>query len=123
METKALRVFYGKSDNKIVWTYELRGTGKFPTTISKDLAKIPGKMPDGETSLGGKPQDYACIKVMDAQRAIAFLKSDENKIVDGKVVIGAKRITPEPIPARDLTAEIDTLEARLRILEKRVERS
>lgn len=98
METKAVRAFYRKADNEIVWTHELKGTGEFPLLIEDNLSEIPNKMPDGEMPLGGVPEDYACIEETDPQRASDFLASDDNKVVDGKLVIGAPRpeIPPEP---------------------------
>lgn len=123
METKALRVFYRKSNNQIVWTHELRGTGKFPTTITQDLAEIPDKIISreldadgsviGETRVGGVVQNYSCIEEQDSQRASNALLSDNNKISNGKLIIGSKRVIVEHQPPRDLLAEIDELKARL----------
>lgn len=118
-ETKALRVFYRKSDNQIIWTHELRGTGAFPTTIEADLAEIPYKMPDGLVALGGNVDDYACIEEADTQRAINFLASDNNRIIKGKLVAGDRRVVPEPPLHRDLVAEIDEIKARVKELEKK----
>lgn len=118
METKAIRVFYRKADNEIVWYHELRGAGEFLTTIGEDLGEIPSKMPDGETPLGGIPEDYACVEESDTQRTDKFLASDDNKVVDGKLVIGTPRPVVEPTPARDLAAEIDELKAKVEKLEK-----
>jgi len=115
-----VRVFYRKSDNDIVWSCELRGGGIFPTTVETDLTDISNMMPDGKTPLGGVPEDYACIVELDPERTEGFLNSDENKIVDGALIIGAERITPKPtptIPPRDLVAEIDELKARLDSIE------
>lgn len=106
MKTKAVRVFYRKSNNQIVWSHELRipfegYPGEFPTTMEQDLAEIPNKAIitgiDGEgepilTKLGGIPKDYAGIEETNSQRAKDFLNSDKNTIVDGALVIGAKRI-------------------------------
>lgn len=127
MNTKAIRVFYRKSDGKIVWTHELRGIGEFPTTIEQDLAEILDKVTsreiayDGtiisETKLGGKVEDYACIEEQNPQRASDALTSDENQIINGKLIIGAKRIISEPTPPRNLFTELDTLKARIEKLE------
>lgn len=94
VETKAVRIFYRKSDNQIVWHHELRGTGEFPTTIDNDLAEIPSKIPDGIMPLGGIAEDYGCIEEQDSQKACDFLNSDESKIVDERLVIGPKRVVP-----------------------------
>ena len=96
MATKSIRIFYRKSDGKQVWYHELRGSGVFPTTIEQDLADIPNKMPDGETSLGGILNNYGCIEERDAQKILDALDSDKNKVVNGELVIGAKRIVPPP---------------------------
>lgn len=121
-ETKAVRVFYRKSDNQVIWTHELKvlkgSSGKFPTTIKDDLNEIPLKMPDGITPLGGVPDDYGCIEVTESTAAKGFLSSDNNKVADGKLVIGTPRITPIPVPPRDLVAEIDKLKERIAKLEK-----
>ena len=107
MATKALRIFYRKSDGQPVWTHELRGSGIFPTTPEQDLAQIPDKVGQGNID------DYACIEETNVQRAEAALDSDDNRILDGKLIVGAKRITPEAIQPRNLRAEIDELKARL----------
>lgn len=111
MATKGLRVFYSKIDNLIVGTHELQAPeekqdAKFPNTVENDLTTVPDKpqlnatgsvVLDGNGNLiklGGVPEDYACIEELDSQRASDLLASDENSIVDGKLVIGAKRIVP-----------------------------
>lgn len=92
---KAVRVFYGRADNQIVWTHTLESpggySGIFPTTIEQDLAEIPDKTPDGETPLGRAIEDYACIEETDTERATAFLGSGDNSIVNGKLIIGELR--------------------------------
>ncbi len=113
MGTKAVRVFYRKSDNQIVWQYELRGPGEFPITVKDSLIEIPNKMPDGETQLGGEWQEYACIEELDSEKAVAFLASNENQIINDQLIIGTPRIIPEPIPPRDLEAELDENKAEL----------
>lgn len=115
---KALRVFYRKSDNKIVWTHELRGTGEFPTTVEIDLSQIPGTMPDGKTPLRGVIDDYECIEELDSQKASAFLASDTNAVVNGKLIIGNPRSIIIPQSSRNLAAEIDELKAKIKKLEK-----
>lgn len=110
METVAIRVFYRKSDNQIVWTHELRSPegylGQFPTTVEQDLAEIPDKMPDEITPLGGMPEDYACIPVEDTQVIEEFFASDDNTIVNAHLITGAPRPPPEPDPDTIRAAEI-----------------
>jgi hypothetical protein len=101
METKAVRVFYRKANNQIVWYHELRGPGIFPTSVEEDLAEIPDKVTSvdldaggnvkTEYKLGGIPEDYGCIEEQDAQKAKSYFESDENAIVNGELVIGPPR--------------------------------
>ncbi len=116
METKSIRVFYRKSDGEVVWSHELRGTGKFPTSVASDLAGISGQMPDGLTPLGGFPGDYACIEVDDTVVIEGFLASDSNKAVDGKLVTGTPRPVLPAVKPRDLAAELDAVAKRLSAL-------
>ena len=117
---KAVRVFYRKSDSQIVWTRTLDGTGEFSTTIEQNLAEMPDNMPDGETPLGGVPEDYACIEVTDQTTISAFMASDSNTVVKGKLITGTPRPIVIPEPPRDLVAEIDELKAKVTELEKKV---
>lgn len=118
---QALRIFYRKSDERIVWSHETRSPEGVkvvcPSTIEEDLSDIPSKIPDGETPLGGMPSDYGCIEVKEAN-IDAFFASDSNKVVKGKLKIGNLRPEPEPEPepepARDPLAEIDKIKARLK---------
>lgn len=92
---RQLRAFYHKSDNQIVWYHETRSPEGMkavcPTTIKADLAGLPNKKPDGKTPLGGLPEDYRCIKV-DSEVITAYFKSDDNKIIENKVVVGQSRV-------------------------------
>lgn len=117
-----LRVFYRKSDNELVWYHETHSPegvkAVCPSTIEQDLADLPNKMPDGENPLGGSSSDYGSIEVKEAD-IDAYLASDANKVVAGKLLIGEPRPEPEPIselPPRDLLAE---LEARVKALENK----
>ncbi len=108
METKAIRVFYRIIDNQIIWTHTTsdsngRIPAPFASTVEQDLAGIPNNKPDGITALGGIQDDYACVvgqyhpysfQINDIATIDAFLTSDENTIVDGVLVIGAKRVVP-----------------------------
>ena len=131
METKAVRVFYRKSDNQIAWTPlttdpKGRTPAPFAATVEKDLAGIPDKPQldangsvildanDNPIRLGGVPEDYACVEELDNQRASDALDSDKNQVVDGNLIIGAERIIPEPIPPRDALAEIDDIKVKLK---------
>jgi len=103
METKAVRIFYRKSDNQIVWTHTVvdfmgRTPAFFPTTIEEDLAKIPDKPKlnsDGSiiegTRLGGVVEEYDYVQEDDSQRAQDALDSDENRIVNKRLIVGRKR--------------------------------
>lgn len=97
----ALRVFYRKSDNQIVWYHETRSPGETPaicpTTIEDDLVDIPGKKPDGELPLGGNSSDNGCVEVKEAD-IDSYFASDTNKVVDGKLKIGKPRPKPKPKP-------------------------
>ena len=127
MDTKALRVFYRESDNQIVWTHELRGSGEFPTTLVDDLAEIPDKVISMEldaeenivsqVKLGGRIEDYACIEEQDPQKATNALLSDSNRIVLGKLKIGDKRITSKYLPPGS-EGTLEALEKRIAKLEK-----
>ena len=116
---RALRIFYQKSNNQIVWQHETRSpegkTAISPTTIEEDLANIPDKMPDGETPLGETLRDYGYIEVGEAD-IDAYFASDNNRVIDNKLAVGTPRIEVEepPLePPRDVLAEIDELKARL----------
>ncbi len=116
--TKALRVFYRKSTNDILWTltiedFKQRDIVPFSNTIEEDLAKLPDTMPDGITPLGGVPEDYDCVEIQETETVNKILDSDVNRIDKGKVIFGAPRMKPEPEPPEDLAAKIANLEARL----------
>ena len=111
---RALRIFYQKSNNQIVWQHETRSPeGKpaiSPTTIEEDLANIPDKMPDGKT-----PLDYGYIEVGEAD-IDAYFASDNNRVIDNKLAVGTPRIEveePPPEPPRDLAAETTTQKAEI----------
>lgn len=94
---RALRVFYNKSNNEIVWYHETRSPEGMPaicpSTVEKDLVSMPDHKPDGETPLGGNSSNYGCIEVREAD-IDAYFASSTNKVVDGKLKIGKPR--PEP---------------------------
>lgn len=122
---KALRVFYKKLDLQIVWNSSLEGDGVFPRTVEEELEKLP-EIKIGATltsegiPLSGKPEDYACIEVTDQPTICAFVASDSNAVVDGKLITGTPRPIIEPIPVRDLAKEIDELKLKVAELEKKV---
>ena len=104
MEVKAVRVFYQKADNEIVWRHTLTGTGEFANTKEEDLAGIPDTMPNGETPLGGVPEDYACIEVTDQTTISAFMASDSNTVVNGELITGTPRPIVIPVESPDVIA-------------------
>lgn len=117
---RALRVFYRKSDNQIVWYHETRSPEGIeaicPSTIEEDLAGIPDKMPNGETPLGGSKSDYGCIEVEEAD-IDAYFASDTNEVVDDKLKIGKPRPKPELKPKPEIInplVEIDEIKAKLK---------
>jgi len=119
---KALRVFYKKSDSKIVWNSSLEGTGVFPYSIEEELKNLPNTkiavtLTSEGTPLGGEPDDYACIEISDEAIMASFMASDTNTVENGKLVTGTARPTPEPTPLRDLAKEIDELDARISNIE------
>ena len=120
---RALKVFYLKSDNQIVWTFETHSPdGKeaiCPVTAESILAELPDKMPNGETILGGLSEDYDYIEVEEPQ-IDAYFASDTNEIIDNELIVGKPRkktIEQPPEPPRDLNTEIDELRARIAQLE------
>jgi len=119
---KTLRVFYRKSDSEIVWNSSLEGSGVFSRTVEEELEMLPSTkvgttlISEG-TPLGAKPEDYSCIEVTDQSLISAFMDSDSNTLVNGKLVTGTARPTPEPTPLRDLAKEIDGLDARISNIE------
>ncbi len=99
--TKGLWVIYRKSDSEIAWTYltndyKDRIPVPFPVTMEDYMLGIPDKKPDGETPLGGIPEDYASIEVNDQSIIAAFEASTNNQVVNGELVTGEP--TPPPIP-------------------------
>ena len=110
---KAVRVFYRKADNSIVWYHALEGSGKFPNSIEDDLTKLPQQRV-GTILLGGYPNLYAGIEENDPSKADAFLASDNNQIIDDVLVTGTPRPVVTPPPPRDLAAELDKLKAKLK---------
>ncbi len=123
---KAVRVFYKKSNSQIVWSSSLEGDGVFPKTIEEELNALPSVKIDAlfptfeGTPLGGIPKDYACIEVADQPIISAFMASDSNTVVKGKLVTGIARPIVIPPPPRDLIAEIDTLKTKVAEIEKKV---
>lgn len=102
---KVLRVFF--NSNQVIWIHGLKGEGNFPTTIEDDL----GELLEGTS----------CIELTDSETIKAFMVSNSNSIEDGKLIIGEPCVIIEPEPPepeRDLAAEIDTLEARIKKLEE-----
>lgn len=95
---KTLRIFHDKSN--IIWTHGLEGEGKFPQLVEDELKEYPS--------------DTECIELIDNIKA--FVMSDENTIVGGKLVIGKPREIIEPEPPRDLLAEIDQIKLDLKII-------
>ncbi len=113
---RALRAFYRKSDNKVVWYHETiapKGIRAIcPSTIEEDLAEIPA-------TFGGNKSDYGGIEVEEVEIE-AFLKSDTNEIIAGKLKVGKPRPAPEPAPpepAPPEPTEIDLLKKRVKDLE------
>lgn len=123
--TKTVRVFYRKLDNQIVWSSSLEGDGVFPITVEDELEKLPA-IKIGTTltfegvPLGGKPEDYSCIEVTDQPTISAFLASDNNTMIEGKLATGAPRLIVESQPVRDFAKEIDELKAKVAELETKV---
>ena len=122
---KKLRVFYRKSDSQIVWNSSLEGKGVFPRAVGEELEMLPeikigATLTSEGTPLGGKPEDYSCIEVTDQPTISAFVASDSNTVVKGKLVTGQPRPIVVPEPPRDLAAEIDKLKAKVADLEKKV---
>ena len=88
-ETKAVRIFYRKSDNAVVWTHELRGPvdydrAEFPNTVDDDLAALPEKVISiewasdswtviNEIKLGGRKEDYICVEEKDKTKSQELL--------------------------------------------------
>jgi len=88
-ETKALRIFYRKGTNEIVWTHMVvdfmgRPNPVFPTTLAKDLKDLPNKKPDGEHLLGGNSSDYESIEELNIDKINSF--SNKSKILNGVLV-------------------------------------
>lgn len=95
---KALRIFYGK-EGSVVWTHGLEGEGDWPYDAT---------IQDGDTQV---------IETTDSATITGFMASDTNKVIDGKLVIGEPRKPVEPVPQRNLYAEVDTLKAKVAALE------
>ena len=133
---KAIRVFYRKSDGKVIWSHQLvcpdGYDGKFPTTIEQNIEELPDKPQLDATGsvildanenpfkLGGVPDDYACIEVTDQLTISAFVASDSNTVVNGKLVTGTPRPIVIPEPPRDLAKEVDELKDMVKELESKV---
>jgi len=101
-----LRVFYRKSNSQIVWNSSLDGDGVFPRTVEEELEKLPDIMVGATLTsegapLGGKPEDYACIEVTDQPTISAFMASDSNTVVGGKLVTGVPRPIVIPVDSPD----------------------
>ena len=112
-----LRVFYRKSTNEIVWNSTT--DGEFPYSTEQDIEKLPNTKPDGETPIGGTPEDYSCLVVEDKTEVDAFLASDDNTVVTGKLVSGLPRQVILPEPAKDVLKELDALKARIEVSENK----
>jgi len=103
---KALRIFYD-STNKIIWNHGLEGTGKFPQSPTEELATYP--------------MGTNCLEITDAQTIAAFLVSDTNQIVGGKLVVGTPRPpSPPPAPDRDLASELTQIEADIALIKAKL---
>lgn len=124
-----LRVFYRKSDSQTAWVSTLDGAGEFPRSIEEELESLPDTkiidsfdLPTGQEVfhlLGGKSDDYSCIEVNDQPTISAFMASDSDAVVKGKLVTGAPRPVVFPTPVRDLAKELDELKDRIKELEKK----
>ncbi len=105
--TEAVRVFYRKSDGKQVWTHQVidfadRIPPVFPNSIQNDLDKLPDQVLTlltdatgkiiGDVKVGGMREDYTCIEEFDEVKVKQILGSDENTVVDKKIVIGKARL-------------------------------
>ncbi len=106
MGVTAVRIFYRKQNGQSVWTHELQGGGEFPVSVESDLAEVPGREGNGTV------EDYGCYEVTDPIMAMAVLESDNNRIVDGELIIGPRRPQPPQRTPRNLAAEIDALTRR-----------
>ena len=102
---KKLRIFYDES-GQVIYTHGLEGPGKFPETKSEDLLNYP--------------KGTKCIEKVSESIIESFMASDDNKVENGKLIVGIPRpFIPIPEP-RDLQAELDALKSEVEELKKEI---
>lgn len=98
---KALRIFY--KDEQIIWTHGLEGSGEFPTTIQEDLTEHP---------IGTH-----WIEVQNSLDIARFMSSDDNRILEGNLIIGEPRPIIDTPSRPPIQEQIDQVTTRLEALE------
>ncbi len=93
-----LRVFYNDSGDCFYY-HGLEGSGGYPETITAELNHYPS---------GTK-----CLEISDKTLIDDYMARDNNTVVDGTLILGDVRVTPEPPQPRDLPKELDDLKAAL----------